>query len=244
MNNSIIKDYYRLNEICAFLSENLNQSFTTFDILFSICERDIKLCFYYSGFIGVSEWDRMSGENVNRRIPFDGVLEIVHIMHIQETLNTSEIFVSSIKPYYWVRHKDKQVRLNEEILKFNEPNIYMVNYHNQITSNNLKMDMLIVPSNSLVDLLRIFKKRISTNFFEDAEKPLNLSFDKTSNTHPHELDLAIQAWQAVSSSEGKGKPKARIRKWLDDNTKLSDAAKERICIVCNWEKLGGATSTN
>lgn len=79
---------------------------------------------------------------------------------------------------------------------------------------------------------------------QKIEKPLNLSFDKTSTTYPNELDLAIQAWQAVSSSKGKGKPKARIKAWLDDNTKLSDAAKERICVVCNWEKLGGATSTD
>lgn len=41
----------------------------------------------------------------------------------------------------------------------------------------------------------------------------------------------------------KWKPKARIKKWLDDNTKLSNEAKERICIVANWDKLGGATKT-
>lgn len=75
------------------------------------------------------------------------------------------------------------------------------------------------------------------------EKPLNLSFDKTSNTYPEELDLAIQAWQAVSASEGKGKPKARIKTWLNTNTKISNEAKERIAIVANWDKTGGATST-
>ena len=79
---------------------------------------------------------------------------------------------------------------------------------------------------------------------QEVEKPLNLSFDKTSNTYPLELDLAIQAWQAVSSSEGKGKPKARIRAWLDSNAKISNEAKERISIIANWEKTGGATSTD
>lgn len=70
-------------------------------------------------------------------------------------------------------------------------------------------------------------------------------FNKTSTTYPPELDLAIKAWQAVSSSEGKGKPKARIKEWLDNNTKnISNEAKKRIAIVANWEKTGGATPTD
>ena len=31
--------------------------------------------------------------------------------------------------------------------------------------------------------------------------------------------------------------------WLDENTDLSKEAKERISIVANWDKLGGATKT-
>ena len=69
-------------------------------------------------------------------------------------------------------------------------------------------------------------------------------FDTTSTMYPPELDLAIKAWQAVSSSGGKGKPKARIKDWLDNNTDLRNEAKERISIVCNWDKLGGATRTD
>ena len=69
------------------------------------------------------------------------------------------------------------------------------------------------------------------------------SFDPKSTTYPIELELACQAWRAVSSTNNKGKPKARIEKWLKDNTKLSDSAMERISIVANWEKTGGATPT-
>lgn len=61
--------------------------------------------------------------------------------------------------------------------------------------------------------------------------------------YPIELDFALKAWQAISTCEGKGKPKARIKKWLDENTNLSNEAKERICIVANWDKSGGATKT-
>lgn len=68
--------------------------------------------------------------------------------------------------------------------------------------------------------------------------------NKDSTTYPPELDIALQAWQAVSTIEKKGKPKARIKEWLDANTKLSDEAKERISIVANWNKTGGATRTD
>lgn len=76
-----------------------------------------------------------------------------------------------------------------------------------------------------------------------SSTPAAPEFDKASPTYPLELACALEAWRAVSTTEGKGKPKARIKAWLDSNTKLSDKAKERIAVVANWEKLGGATST-
>ncbi|MBP0132440.1 MAG: hypothetical protein ITD31_03515 [Nitrosospira sp.] len=78
-----------------------------------------------------------------------------------------------------------------------------------------------------------------------AENAEPLAFDKSSETYPTELDIAFQAWRAVSATEGKGKPKARIRKWLDTNAiHLSNEAKERIVTVANWDKSGGATRTS
>jgi hypothetical protein len=69
-------------------------------------------------------------------------------------------------------------------------------------------------------------------------------FDENSDTYPMELDIAIKAWQAVSIIENNAKPKARIKKWLDANANnLSDEAKDRICVVANWNKRGGATRT-
>ena len=70
------------------------------------------------------------------------------------------------------------------------------------------------------------------------------NFDPKSTTYPIELELACQAWRAVSSTNGKGTPKERITKWLKDNTDLSNSAIGRISIVANWKKLGGATPTN
>jgi hypothetical protein len=68
------------------------------------------------------------------------------------------------------------------------------------------------------------------------------SFETDSETYPPELDIAFQAWRAVAvnGNGGSGDPKARIKHWLDTNyPKVSDAAKERISVVCNWEKTGG-----
>ncbi len=76
-----------------------------------------------------------------------------------------------------------------------------------------------------------------------------LPFDVKSEFYPPELDIALQAWQAASANKGKGKPKAKIRAWLDscklkiNGKELSTHAKKRIAIVANWDKSGGATRT-
>ncbi len=80
-----------------------------------------------------------------------------------------------------------------------------------------------------------------------SESGIDTIFDKASPNYPPELDAALQAWRAVTATEGKGKPKARIKVWLDENAKefdLSDEAKKRIATVANWDKKGGATRTN
>lgn len=84
-------------------------------------------------------------------------------------------------------------------------------------------------------------KNLPTPIDNDAQSV----FDKASETYPPELDIALRAWRKVSATEGKGKPKARIKAWLDTNEKnLSGEAKERIAIVANWDKTGGATRSD
>lgn len=75
-----------------------------------------------------------------------------------------------------------------------------------------------------------------------ADQPV--VFDKENITYPKELDLAIQAWQAISTTHDKRQPKARIKSWLDQHSNLSNEAKERISVVANWNKTGGATRTD
>jgi len=83
----------------------------------------------------------------------------------------------------------------------------------------------------------------------NLNNPFTTIFDETSPTYPPELDMALQAWKAVSTTESKGKPKMRIIEWLENNAKiegnpLSDEAKKRIAVVANWDRKGGATRTD
>ena len=69
-------------------------------------------------------------------------------------------------------------------------------------------------------------------------------FDEDAETYPRELDIAVQAWVAVSKAGGgSGTPKQRIADWLDKNyptkEELSGDARKRIAILANWEKTGG-----
>ena len=78
-----------------------------------------------------------------------------------------------------------------------------------------------------------------------AQTSIVPAFDKTNPTYPTELDWALQAWQAISTTTGKGKPKARVIAWLDEHAiGLSKEAKQRIATVVNWDKTGGATRSD
>jgi hypothetical protein len=71
-------------------------------------------------------------------------------------------------------------------------------------------------------------------------------FDGEAETHPPELDVALQAWRAVSERYDGHRPlKEQIRAWIEQNypKKFSAEALKRIAIVCNWEKTGGKPSS-
>lgn len=69
-------------------------------------------------------------------------------------------------------------------------------------------------------------------------------FDPESDTYPPELDMAMQAWRAVTNCPDPNMtPKEQIEDWLNETypnrRKLSQEARERIAVICNWEKSGG-----
>ena len=89
--------------------------------------------------------------------------------------------------------------------------------------------------------LYVPEQGLNSGQLDTANAIKTYTFDPKSKTYPIELELACQAWRAVSSTNGKGTPKERIKKWLKDNTDLSKSAIERVSIVTNWKKVGGVT---
>lgn len=66
-------------------------------------------------------------------------------------------------------------------------------------------------------------------------------FDDAAENYPAELDIAMQAWRAVTTRrDATGTVKQQVSAWLSKSyPKLSDEARERIATICNWEKRGG-----
>ena len=66
-------------------------------------------------------------------------------------------------------------------------------------------------------------------------------FNKEADNYPEELDKAMQAWHAVSSSRDDTMTvKEQLSDWIEPRSKqLSAEAIKRISIICNWEKEGG-----
>lgn len=69
-------------------------------------------------------------------------------------------------------------------------------------------------------------------------------FDPDKDVYPPELDVAMQAWRAVTNQPNPNMTaKEQIANWLNRNyPKLSQEARARIAVICNWEKAGGRRS--
>ena len=65
-------------------------------------------------------------------------------------------------------------------------------------------------------------------------------FDQDAPSYPEELDIALQAWRAVSLSEREGAIKEQLVRWIRDNYPEQSANSiDRIATVANWDKSGG-----
>jgi hypothetical protein len=66
-------------------------------------------------------------------------------------------------------------------------------------------------------------------------------FDPDSDTYPAELDAALIVWRAATRRLDPGRqPKDQILACLEElYPDFPDTSKQRIAIVCNWNKRGG-----
>jgi len=73
------------------------------------------------------------------------------------------------------------------------------------------------------------------------EEAVSWQFDVDDPTYPVELDIAMQAWRAVTNQrEPSLTPKQQLTKWLKNHYPHLRAEQcERMSMVCNWEKQGG-----
>ncbi|OGB22679.1 MAG: hypothetical protein A3I66_12670 [Burkholderiales bacterium RIFCSPLOWO2_02_FULL_57_36] len=70
-------------------------------------------------------------------------------------------------------------------------------------------------------------------------------FDVDDLRYPEELDIALQAWRAVSNNPSNAPIKEQLTDWLKQSGyPLSTAANERITTLCNWDKSGGRPKSN
>jgi hypothetical protein len=84
-------------------------------------------------------------------------------------------------------------------------------------------------------------------FFPDATNDCDY-LNPGDPRYAHKLAAAVQAWQAVSNTDGKS-PKQSLIKWLrehavefglsDDDGKPNETAIEEIAKVANWKPQGG-----
>jgi len=100
----------------------------------------------------------------------------------------------------------------------------------------MQFDECVAASEKLTEEAKELRGRIA-----ELEQSAWEGFDPDSETYPPELDIALQTWRAVTNQRDPSKAaKEQIREWLDAHyPKLSKEAKQRIAVVCNWEKAGG-----
>lgn len=107
-------------------------------------------------------------------------------------------------------------------------------------------DLLLVDRDKIVSICqRLIQER---DEFKSKVEALDAiaweGFDPDCDVYPPELDIAMQAWRAVTKRpDANSTAKEQIESWLNQNypdrRKLSQEARLRIAVICNWKKSGG-----
>lgn len=94
---------------------------------------------------------------------------------------------------------------------------------------------VIEMAKQLIEQQTVLRERI-----DELETRVWNGVDTSGESYSQELDIAVQAWRAVSNSRDFSMTvKEQIIDWIQPRFKLSTEAIQRIAVVCNWEKEGG-----
>nr|WP_198983037.1 hypothetical protein [Herbaspirillum sp. ASV7] len=81
----------------------------------------------------------------------------------------------------------------------------------------------------------VYEKPVPSEEFEGWD-----GFDQDDPKYPEQLDIAFQAWRAITVTPGKGTVKEQLAAWIKVNyPKQSASSIDRIVTICNWDKTGG-----
>ena len=151
------------------------------------------------------------------------------------SLNLSGPQLISVDCVRRFRNKAPDIKIEIDLSHYLKlPEDYPVIY--QCTPTNMLLLNTAIDSGLVVVMATDIQTQISggnkegiVDYYDDPRWPL-------------ELDIAIQAWNAVRKTIKDGqKPGAELRKWLENHpSRLAKAQIERIATVANWDKGPGA----
>lgn len=118
------------------------------------------------------------------------------------------------------------------------------NYDSLMTT----FDGLVVENNKMVEINRQLiseHRTLAERAAKLEHEAASWQFDEADPSYPEELDIAMQAWRAVSTRRDPTlTPKQQILEWLSKHYgKLLPEQRARISMICNWEKQGGRRSS-
>lgn len=145
----------------------------------------------------------------------------------------------------WVRRTEIEVptELMEQVEK---RGIVVADWKDNYDKVKEERDMLLADRDKIAGIA----KRLIQERDELKDKVAELDslawegFDPDSDVYPSELDIAMQAWRAITNRPHADlTAKEQIENWLNQNypdrRTLSQEARQRIAVICNWEKSGG-----
>lgn len=145
----------------------------------------------------------------------------------------------------WARRLEINAPI-ELLEQINKRGVLVADWKENFDKLKEQFDILLPDRDKIAEICkRLIKERDEyKKKCDELESNAWEGFDPESDTYPPELDIAMQAWRGTTiRPQINVTAKVQIDGWLEqhypDRRKLSKEARERIGVICNWEKAGG-----